>query len=72
MANPAEQKTYIQANCDADLSFLFTENEVELGLQYRVVHGGYKTLRRFVGFADSRAGFRTDATAAFAIPDDPA
>ena len=72
MGSPAEMKSYIQKHCDADLSFLFSENEVEVELQYKIVFGGYKTLRRFVGFAESRASFRADAAAAFTLADDPA
>jgi hypothetical protein len=69
MVTPAEQKVFVQAECDADLSFLFAENEVSPAIQYRVVHGGYKTLRRFVGFEETRASFRAAAKIAFTIGD---
>ena len=72
MATEQEKRAYVMAECDADLSFLFAENEVESGLQYRIVHGGYKSLRRFVGFEETRALFRATAKTTFAIGDTPA
>jgi hypothetical protein len=66
----AEMRAYMQKECESDMAFLFSEGGLALDVQYRIVHAGYKSVRRFVGLEDSRQTFRQAAVATFAL--DPA
>jgi hypothetical protein len=58
-------QVYLQKECDSDLAFLLADGGLSLPVQYRVVHAGYKSLRRFVGLEDTRPLFRQVAVTTF-------
>ena len=48
----------IQEKCDADLVFIFSQEELDAQLQYDIVEAGYNTMRTFAKVDDEKAGVR--------------
>jgi len=55
---PDVMREYLEAHVDADLMYIWAENEVGLVEQHSLAVAGYTGLRRFSGLGDSRAGVR--------------
>ena len=62
-----EKRDFININVESDLSFLWSESDVILDLQYRLGHSGFTTLRKFVGLEDSKPLVRAALIADFAL-----
>ena len=58
MGTPEERLDYVEQNASTDLKFIMADAEIDEKVQYDLVNAGYKTLRRFVGMEDTRAGVR--------------
>ena len=63
-------RTFLARTADSDLLFILSEAEVSLKCQFDIVSCGYKSLRKFVGIEDNRAGVRRAFMADLAL--DPA
>jgi hypothetical protein len=50
MASAADMLTFLNLHLDLDLAHILDTSEVSLADQYKLVSGGYKTLRRFACF----------------------
>ena len=59
-ALPAEgaMHSYLTANLDSDLAYIFSEAGVALEWQYRIAHAGFRTVRRFAGLEETRTAVR--------------
>ena len=66
----AEKRTLIRSSAESDLGYLWDDSSIELDLQVKFVNAGYKTLRIFVGIADSKPELRQVLAADFGL--DPA
>ena len=66
----AEKRTWLATNVESDLTFLWSEAEIDLDVQYRLGAASYTTVRRFVNFADDKPAVRVGLIADFAL--DPA
>ena len=50
--------SYITANLDSDLAYIFSEAGVALEWQYRIARAGFLTVRRFAGLEETRTAVR--------------
>lgn len=58
-ATDPDRRVYIRQHINADLAFVFTEAEVPLVYQVKIGRIGYRTVRRFASWADTRPALRT-------------
>ena len=58
MAEATRMKNYISDNAGPDLAFIFNDVELDLKVQYDLVHAGYKSVRRIAAMEDAPAGAR--------------
>jgi hypothetical protein len=66
----AVRMAYLAASAESDLTFLWSESEMTLDLQYQLAFAGYRTLRKFVGLEDDKPKVRAALIADFNL--DPA
>ena len=62
-----ERRAYIRQHVNADLAFVFTEAEIPLVYQVRIGRVGYRTVRRFASWADTRPALRASLLADIAL-----
>ena len=60
---------YIQKNCEAALSFLFAEHDLDITTQYKIVSDGYSNTRMFSKMARNEDKLETMAKDDFDVPD---
>jgi hypothetical protein len=70
MANAQQMAEYLTNNAEPELTFILSEVEVPLKLQYDLVIAGYKSTRRFAAIEDTKAEVRIALKDAIAL--DPA
>ncbi|CAE8607179.1 unnamed protein product, partial [Polarella glacialis] len=57
MATPEAQRLYLKEKVDADLCYLWDENDLTLAHQYAIAQN-YKTMRKFAALGDTRSDVR--------------
>lgn len=66
MATPDQMREYL-ATIDVDLTWIWSQSEVPLELQYRIAQSSINTLRKFSSLEDDRAKIRAAMAADYAL-----
>ena len=59
METEEERFEFVERHVNSDLKFVWVQSEVSEEDQYALAFAGYKSVRKFVGFAEDRRGART-------------
>ena len=70
MADPVAQRALVKRLVESDVAFLWEDSGVELVEQVKLAQSGYRTIRIFVGLADTKAEVRVALARDFEL--DPA
>ena len=58
MTSAADKQSFINKNCDPQLAFLFSNEELSIDSQYTLVSKGLKSIRKFAVLEDDKPGVR--------------
>lgn len=67
MATAEEKRSQVEANCEADLVFLWEDAGLGIDHQHALTTAGYGTMRRFVGLGETKAAVRAALVAELGI-----